>query len=140
MSQSIITYWLGYNIKNSSKVYSTKKVTLLPYSSNIIHCELQTNNFSYENGYFTVNDTFRKDNLLLTCNQTGNIHDNMYAVLVIYEKQSQVYTDHKQLLALIKNKKLKEILEKVQLAIMEIDVKINYVRDPDNHKADYLSR
>uniref|UniRef100_A0A0N5BET6 Peptidase A2 domain-containing protein n=1 Tax=Strongyloides papillosus TaxID=174720 RepID=A0A0N5BET6_STREA len=72
-----------YDIKNSSKVYSKKKITLPPYSSNIIHCGLQAKDFPYENGYFIVNDDFRKDNLLLTCNQLGNIHENMYAVLII---------------------------------------------------------
>uniref|UniRef100_A0A0N5BET5 RNA-directed DNA polymerase n=1 Tax=Strongyloides papillosus TaxID=174720 RepID=A0A0N5BET5_STREA len=58
----------------------------------------------------------------------------------IYGKQTQVYTDHKPLLALIKNKNLKGILERFQLAIMEFDVKIDYVKGPDNHMADYLSR
>uniref|UniRef100_A0A0K0FSP4 RT_RNaseH domain-containing protein n=1 Tax=Strongyloides venezuelensis TaxID=75913 RepID=A0A0K0FSP4_STRVS len=58
----------------------------------------------------------------------------------IYGKQTQVYTDHKPLLALIKNKNLKSILEQFQLAIMEFDVKIDYVKGPDNHIADYLSR
>uniref|UniRef100_A0A0K0FB85 Uncharacterized protein n=1 Tax=Strongyloides venezuelensis TaxID=75913 RepID=A0A0K0FB85_STRVS len=63
-----------YDINNSSKLHSVKKVTLPPYSSNIIYCGLQESNFRYEHGYFTVNDTFRKDNLLLNCNQLGSIH------------------------------------------------------------------
>uniref|UniRef100_A0A0N5B4A6 RT_RNaseH domain-containing protein n=1 Tax=Strongyloides papillosus TaxID=174720 RepID=A0A0N5B4A6_STREA len=58
----------------------------------------------------------------------------------IYGKHTKVVTDHKPLLALLKNKELTGILQRYQMAIMEYDITIVYLKGEDNHVADYLSR
>uniref|UniRef100_A0A0K0FSS6 RNA-directed DNA polymerase n=1 Tax=Strongyloides venezuelensis TaxID=75913 RepID=A0A0K0FSS6_STRVS len=58
----------------------------------------------------------------------------------IYGKHTKVVTDHKPLLALLKNKELTGILQRYQMAIMEYDITIVYLKREDNHVADYLSR
>uniref|UniRef100_A0A0N5C2P9 RNA-directed DNA polymerase n=1 Tax=Strongyloides papillosus TaxID=174720 RepID=A0A0N5C2P9_STREA len=58
----------------------------------------------------------------------------------IYVKHTIVFTDHKPLLALLKNKELTGILQRYQMAIMEYDLTIQYIKGEANHVADYLSR
>uniref|UniRef100_A0A0N5CC24 RNA-directed DNA polymerase n=1 Tax=Strongyloides papillosus TaxID=174720 RepID=A0A0N5CC24_STREA len=58
----------------------------------------------------------------------------------IYGKHTIVITDHKPLLSLLKNKELEGILQRYQMAIMEYDLTIQYVKGSDNKVADYLSR
>uniref|UniRef100_A0A0K0FBD6 RNA-directed DNA polymerase n=1 Tax=Strongyloides venezuelensis TaxID=75913 RepID=A0A0K0FBD6_STRVS len=58
----------------------------------------------------------------------------------IYGKHAKVVTDYKPLLALLKNKELTGILQRYQMAIMEYDITIVYLKGEDNHVADYLSR
>uniref|UniRef100_A0A0N5BBN4 RNA-directed DNA polymerase n=1 Tax=Strongyloides papillosus TaxID=174720 RepID=A0A0N5BBN4_STREA len=58
----------------------------------------------------------------------------------IYGKHTLVITDHKPLLSLLKNKELESILQRYQMAIMEYDLTIQYVKGKDNAVADYLSR
>uniref|UniRef100_A0A0N5C294 RNA-directed DNA polymerase n=1 Tax=Strongyloides papillosus TaxID=174720 RepID=A0A0N5C294_STREA len=58
----------------------------------------------------------------------------------IYGKHTLVITDHKPLLALLKNKELTGILQRYQMAIMEYDLTIQYIKGDANNVADYLSR
>uniref|UniRef100_A0A0N5BMH8 RNA-directed DNA polymerase n=1 Tax=Strongyloides papillosus TaxID=174720 RepID=A0A0N5BMH8_STREA len=58
----------------------------------------------------------------------------------IYGKHTVVITDHKPLLALLKNKELTGILQRYQMAIMEYDLTIQYIKGEANNIADYLSR
>uniref|UniRef100_A0A0N5BBX0 RNA-directed DNA polymerase n=1 Tax=Strongyloides papillosus TaxID=174720 RepID=A0A0N5BBX0_STREA len=58
----------------------------------------------------------------------------------IYGKHTVVVTDHKPLLALLKNKELTGILQRYQMAIMEYDLTIQYIKGEANNVADYLSR
>uniref|UniRef100_A0A0K0FZC0 RNA-directed DNA polymerase n=1 Tax=Strongyloides venezuelensis TaxID=75913 RepID=A0A0K0FZC0_STRVS len=58
----------------------------------------------------------------------------------IYGKHTIVITDHKPLLALLKNKELTGILQRYQMAIMEYDLTIQYIKGEANNVADYLSR
>uniref|UniRef100_A0A0N5BMH4 Integrase catalytic domain-containing protein n=1 Tax=Strongyloides papillosus TaxID=174720 RepID=A0A0N5BMH4_STREA len=58
----------------------------------------------------------------------------------IYGKHTVVITDHKPLLALLKNKELTGILQRYQMTIMEYDLTIQYIKGEANNIADYLSR
>uniref|UniRef100_A0A0N5BSD0 RT_RNaseH_2 domain-containing protein n=1 Tax=Strongyloides papillosus TaxID=174720 RepID=A0A0N5BSD0_STREA len=54
----------------------------------------------------------------------------------IYGKHTIVITDHKPLLALLKNKELTGILQRYQMAIMEYDLTIQYIKEDGNNVAD----
>uniref|UniRef100_A0A0K0FZB3 RNA-directed DNA polymerase n=1 Tax=Strongyloides venezuelensis TaxID=75913 RepID=A0A0K0FZB3_STRVS len=58
----------------------------------------------------------------------------------IYDKHTVVITDNKPLLALLKNRELTGILQRYQMAIMEYDLTIQYIKGEANNIADYLSR
>uniref|UniRef100_A0A0K0FFN6 RNA-directed DNA polymerase n=1 Tax=Strongyloides venezuelensis TaxID=75913 RepID=A0A0K0FFN6_STRVS len=58
----------------------------------------------------------------------------------IYGLRTTIITDHKPLLALLRNKELKNALQRLQTAIMEYDLEIIYQPGNENHTADYLSR
>uniref|UniRef100_A0A0N5BYR6 RNA-directed DNA polymerase n=1 Tax=Strongyloides papillosus TaxID=174720 RepID=A0A0N5BYR6_STREA len=58
----------------------------------------------------------------------------------IYGKHTTVITDHKPLLSLLNNKELTGILQRYQMAIMEYDLTIQYIKGEANTVADYLSR
>uniref|UniRef100_A0A0K0FQK3 RNA-directed DNA polymerase n=1 Tax=Strongyloides venezuelensis TaxID=75913 RepID=A0A0K0FQK3_STRVS len=81
-----------------------------------------------------------KNNPIIKLEVLGLVHALQQFRPYIYGKHAKVVTDYKPLLALLKNKELTGILQRYQMAIMEYDITIVYLKGEDNHVADYLSR
>uniref|UniRef100_A0A0N5BFS5 RNA-directed DNA polymerase n=1 Tax=Strongyloides papillosus TaxID=174720 RepID=A0A0N5BFS5_STREA len=58
----------------------------------------------------------------------------------IYGLKTTIITNYKPLLAFLRNKELKNALQRLQTAIMEYDLEIIYQPGNENHTADYLLR